>query len=332
MTSRKHRTESIQLIGDTFSQHEQIIFGIERVFVTLHHADQHRLGNPRLAVCLPVHVEIAESGASEHTNLAVERFELLMNIADVLLQRHRRVEVFLTLITLLCLLPDSVPPLDMFSEVLPAPEHGLTVPADELLVGVVPLEVEDQVPLAVEDLAALDTEVILGCVLVNLPPVVLQSSPALETLPADLAGQSIDMTAVDLHRVVLQGSVAEEVLSAGGADVLGDSDSADDVLVDLIVSLLRVGVLEVGQEEQRVLVVDLSAERTPSHPGLEGSGKEEAVLPTGVLDHVQLVVEPLGTLWAEIVLLGIFPLVDFGRSSSLCLTSVIVRRFNMFGG
>ena len=71
--------------SNTISQHWQIIFTVERMFFTLHHADQHRLGYPVFVMGFPVDIEVAEPGTPEDTDLAVERLHLLVHVADVLL-------------------------------------------------------------------------------------------------------------------------------------------------------------------------------------------------------------------------------------------------------
>ena len=191
------------------------------MFTVYHHLDQHRLGDLGFAVGLSVHIQVTESGAFEHTDFAVEWF-YSMNVVVVFLQSLAGVELFITFCTFLRLFPLRVFPLDMFPQINSAPENCLTVAADKLRVGVVSVDVKNQLPLAIENSPALSAQVTLGSFLMDLLDVIVPGDLALETFPADLTGHRVDMAAVHLHRVELQGAVGEEVPAAGGADVLHD--------------------------------------------------------------------------------------------------------------
>ena len=78
-------------------------------------------------------------------------------------------------------------PLDVLSQVLPAPEYRLTVMANKLFIGVMSLEMKNQVPLGVEDFPTLNAQVFLVRILVNLFPVILQRPSTLETFSTYIA-------------------------------------------------------------------------------------------------------------------------------------------------
>ena len=98
----------------------------------------------------------------------------------------------------------------------------------------------------------------LGSFLMDLLDVIVPGDRALETLPAHFAGHGVDVAAVDLHHVELQRSVGEEIFATAGADVLHDGDPLHDLLALLVLPLVRVGVLQVGQEEGRSLITEFS--------------------------------------------------------------------------
>ena len=92
----------------------------------------------------------------------------------------------------------------------------------------------------------------------DLLDVTVPGDLALETFPADLTGHRVDVATVHLHRVELQSPVGEEVLATAGADVLHHGDPLHDLLAQLVLPLVWVGVLKVGEEEGRALLEDRS--------------------------------------------------------------------------
>ena len=231
-------------ISDDAFQQTNISPSVARVLVILHHVNQRRLGNVRLLVRFAsVKVEVAESAALEVTDLAVVRSDLVVDVHDVSVEVPLEVEGSLALVALLS--PLCVFPGHVALEVQPGRECGVTLRAGEGVAGVEPGVVLPQLRLSLETLAADHTEVARPGVLVHLLHVHVQSALALEEQAAQLAGESVDVGAVDLHHVVLQARVVGKLTATIRTDEGLQFDSSDDLLELRMFSFLRVKKFQV---------------------------------------------------------------------------------------
>ena len=82
-------------------KHDEVRSGVLWMLPILDHVDQHLLAELGQVVGLPpVKVEVTESGTLEVADLAVERFDLVVDAEDVLLEARLEVEGFVAMIAL----------------------------------------------------------------------------------------------------------------------------------------------------------------------------------------------------------------------------------------
>ena len=135
--------------------------------IILHHLDQHLPGDVLFTVSLPpVFIQIPQSGTLQLTNLTVPGLDLIMHVAHVVPQSPYIVELQLTLTTLLYLLPLGVISPDVTEEIFVGWEGLATLLTGELLVGMMSLDVIDQICFMFQYLAAVNTEMLPERVLV----------------------------------------------------------------------------------------------------------------------------------------------------------------------
>ena len=135
--------------------------------IILHHLYQLLPGDVLFTVSLPpVFIQIPKPGTLQLTNLTVPGFYLIMNVAHVVPQGLHVVELQLTLITLLTFLSPGVVSPDMFQQIFVGGEGFATLLTRELLVGMMSLNVVDQISFVLQYLAAVNTEMLPERVLV----------------------------------------------------------------------------------------------------------------------------------------------------------------------
>ena len=232
------------------------------MLIILNHLDQHLLAVlDQVVGLLPVKVEVAEPGALEVAELAVEGFELVVDTGDVCLQSDGAVKGPVTLIALERLL--RVPDGDVTLEVHPGTEGHVALPAAEDLARVVPQNVHPQLTAVLIDLATLSAQMTGVRDRVNQLMVYLQVLLSLEEAVAELTRESIDVRAVHLDHVVLQSPVAGEVGATLRADQGLDVMPRRDLLELRLFRVLLVEALQVTCQERGTAVVEnLFAVRT----------------------------------------------------------------------
>ena len=135
--------------------------------IILDHLYQLLPGDVLFTVSLPpVFIQIPKPGTLQLTNLTVPGLDLIMNVAHVVPQSPDIVELQLTLITLLTLLPLGVISPDVTQEIFVGWECFATLLTRELLVGMMSLDVIDQICFVLQYLAAVNTEMLPEGVLV----------------------------------------------------------------------------------------------------------------------------------------------------------------------
>ena len=135
--------------------------------IILHHLYQLLPGDVLFTVSLPpVFIQIPKSGTLQLTNLTMPRLYLLVNVAHVVPQSMNVVELQLTLTTLLYLLPLSVVSPNVTKEIFLGWKGFATLLTGELLVGMMSLDVVDQICFVLQYLAAVNTEMLPERVLV----------------------------------------------------------------------------------------------------------------------------------------------------------------------
>ena len=135
--------------------------------IILDHLYQHFPGDVLFTVSLPpVFIQIPKPGTLQLTNLTVPGLDLLVNVAHVVPQSMNVVELQFTLPTLLYLLSLGVISPDMTKEIFLGWQGFATLLTGELLVGMMSLNVVDQISFVLQYLAAVNTEMLPERILV----------------------------------------------------------------------------------------------------------------------------------------------------------------------
>ena len=138
--------------------------------IILDHLYQLLPGDVLFTVSLPpAFIQITKPGTLQLTNLTVPRLDLIMNVTNVVPQSLHVVELQFTLITLLTLLSPGVVSPDVFQQIFVGGEGLATLLTGELLVGMMSLNVVDQISFVLQYLAAVNTEMLPEGVLVEIP-------------------------------------------------------------------------------------------------------------------------------------------------------------------
>ena len=135
--------------------------------IILHHLYQLLPGDVLFTVSLPpVFIQIPKPGTLQLTNLTVPGLDLIVDVAHVVPQSMNVVELQFTLPTLLDLLSLSVISPDVTKEIFLGWQGFATLLTGELLVGMMSLDVVDQICFVLQYLAAVNTEMLPERVLV----------------------------------------------------------------------------------------------------------------------------------------------------------------------